>query len=190
MHITQSKQKSKSNLSLGPHNPQDRRFTASEHKLHHALHYGLRHRLINFRALDIYRLAHLTAPTFYLHYRNSNHALRQYERKLISEFLSSFHTTQPSREVIFTVMLSFIYKHRSYFNATLPNHNFWLLNEMFRKIHHQLVSSNINNKCYDIYVNSLTGLIYCWNIHEKFNPDKMKFYVKKLTQTRIMDLGI
>ena len=64
----------------------DKRYAKNEHSIHSALHSALAHRRLNLRVRDLCQSANISSPTFYLHCRNPDDALRVYERHLLSEF--------------------------------------------------------------------------------------------------------
>lgn len=64
----------------------DKRYAKNEQSIHSALHSALAHRRLNLRVRDLCQSANISSPTFYLHCRNPDDALRVYERHLLSEF--------------------------------------------------------------------------------------------------------
>lgn len=168
----------------------DRRYDRNEQSIHHALDRALSHRRINVRAREICRHARISSPTFYLHCRGSDDALKSYEAEIATDFAALLPVNPTSREVTFTILLQFLHQHQQYFSATLNNYNSWLLVQLFDAIKPSLVQTDISDKCYDIYIGSLSTLIFCWGKHEHFATTKIPLYTKKLVQVRIMDLGI
>ena len=76
---------------------------------------AIEERRIGLRATEIYTRAKLSRPTFYLHCRNCDDALRQYEANLLYEFqnlsaLNYVGSPSVSSDVSFTVLMSFIGK--------------------------------------------------------------------------------
>ena len=64
----------------------DKRYAKNEQSIHSALHSALAHRRLNLRVRDLCQSANISSPTFYLHCRNPDDALRVYERRLLAEF--------------------------------------------------------------------------------------------------------
>lgn len=178
--------KIKSILSLGPRNPQDKRFYRNGLKIHKIIERCLKERRINLRAIDVCRQAKISVPTFYLHYRNTNHALYSYEKSLISNFTNSLPASHLGREAVFVILLNFIHKNQNYFDSTLSVHNTWLIYQLFDKIRPFIVSPNIKDKNYDVYIDNLISLISCWGKYENYAPEYIPLYTKKLLQMRVM----
>lgn len=182
---------SKRSIRSGPINPHDARYHRNEKSIHRSLEKALSHRRINLRACEISEQANITSSTLYLHCRSSDDALRTYERNLIADFHQSIQQTpNPPREVIFIVLLNFIQRHHSYFSATLVQDNCWMVARLLQDVRSNLVSTRINDKCFDTYAGHLTTIIFCWGKHEHFASARIPFYTKKLLQTRIIDLGL
>lgn len=182
--------KKSSALARGPRNPKDKRYDANERQIHRVINRALAKRRINLRATEICRDARISSPTFYLHCRGSDDALKGYEKRLVLEFREALVTEKPRREVIFVVLLKFVAQNQGYFMAMVERHDAWLLAQILDSVRVELIGNKISDKCFDIYVGKLKALIFCWGKYERFNKQKIPLYTQKLMQTRVMDLGI
>lgn len=182
--------KSKTSKQINPKTAKDKRFHHSEVSLHRAIDQALAKRRVGVRGREVCARAKISEPTLYAHCLNVDDALNIYETNIIDEFTLLMPTDHPQHEVIFVLLLNFIRQHRNYFAATLKNHNSWLLTQLIDIVRPQLVSDNINDKCFDLYTGSITTIIFRWYKHENFSPEKIPLYTKKLLQVRVIDIGI
>ena len=188
----------------------DKRYAKNEHSIHSALHSALAHRRLNLRVRDLCQSANISSPTFYLHCRNPDDALRVYERHLLSEFRRHLPTrlksairpkTTPSttapphlnhhdREALFSYLLNFIYTHRDYFAATIIHGNVWVLIRIFEALRPALAPPRLNPKTYDHYMSALIGAIFCWGKYDHFHRRSLPHYSTKMSQIRLLDFGL
>lgn len=189
-HQTKTKAPPRRSLRLGPLKPNFRNYQASESYIRRVLDRALSKRRISLRGRELCREAGISSPTFYLHSRGCDDALRAYEKSLIAEFHNNIRGKPAQKEVIFLVLLEFIAQNHHYFAATLVQHNNWLIYKIITSVRANLINNSIPDKSFDLYVDSLTSLIFCWGKYENFNTDKIPFYTQKLMQTRVMNLGI
>ena len=188
----------------------DKRYAKNEHSIHSALHSALAHRRLNLRVRDLCQSANISSPTFYLHCRNPDDALRVYERHLLSEFRRHLPTrlkstirpkTTPSttapphlnhhdREALFSYLLNFIYTHRDYFAATIIHGNVWVLIRIFEALRPALAPPRLNPKTYDHYMSALIGAIFCWGKYDHFHRRSLPHYSTKMSQIRLFDFGL
>ena len=188
----------------------DKRYAKNEHSIHSALHSALAHRRLNLRVRDLCQSANISSPTFYLHCRNPDDALRVYERHLLSEFRRHLPTrlksatrpkTTPSttapphlnhhdREALFSYLLNFIYAHRDYFAATIIHGNVWVLIRIFEALRPALAPPRLNPKTYDHYMSALIGAIFCWGKYDHFHRRSLPHYSAKMSQIRLFDFGL
>ncbi len=186
----------------------DKRYAKNEQSIHSALHSALAHRRLNLRVRDLCQSANISSPTFYLHCRNPDDALRVYERHLLSEFrrrlpahLKSLirpkaaPTTPPhlyhhDREALFSYLLNFIYTHRDYFAATIIHGNVWVLIRIFEALRPALAPPRLNPKTYDHYMSALIGAIFCWGKYDHFHRRSLPHYSAKMSQIRLFDFGL
>ena len=187
----------------------DKRYAKNEQSIHSALHSALAHRRLNLRVRDLCQSANISSPTFYLHCRNPDDALRVYERHLLSEFRrhlptrlkSAIHPkTTPStipphlnhhdREALFSYLLNFIYAHRDYFAATIIHGNVWVLIRIFEALRPALAPPRLSPKTYDHYMSALIGAIFCWGKYDHFHRRSLPHYSAKMSQIRLFDFGL
>lgn len=196
----------------------DKRYAKNEHSIHSALHSALAHRRLNLRVRDLCQSANISSPTFYLHCRNPDDALRVYERHLLSEFRRRLpahfkaiirpasathkkttptitpaaqpHLNHHDREALFSYLLNFIYAHRDYFAATIIHGNVWVLIRIFEALRPALAPPRLNPKTYDHYMSALIGAIFCWGKYDHFHRRSLPHYSTKMSQIRLLDFGL
>ncbi len=139
----------------------------------------------NIRPAEVCRQARVSRTTFYVHYGRKNF-VEQHELKLAARFLARLPETQVQKNVIFTILLSFVRDERGYFEATTPNANFWLLKQIFTELHPILKVKDCSQKSYDLYVMQQVALISCWVQHDNFAFEKIRPYARKMAQLPIM----
>lgn len=186
----------------------DKRYARNEHSIHSALHSALAHRRLNLRVRDLCQSANISSPTFYLHCRNPDDALRVYERHLLSEFRRHLptrlksairpkttpttppHLNHHDREALFSYLLNFIYTHRDYFAATIIHGNVWVLIRIFEALRPALAPPRLSPKAYDHYMSALIGAIFCWGKYDHFHRRSLPHYSAKMSQIRLFDFGL
>lgn len=135
---------------------------------------AIEERRIGLRATEIYTRAKLSRPTFYLHCRNCDDALRQYEANLLYEFqnlsaLNYVGSPSVSSDVSFTVLMSFIGKHQSYFSANFKNYNFYLLTILVEKVLPDSPPLIKDTQSRAAYLAIIESLILHWGKHDNFD---------------------
>jgi hypothetical protein len=112
--------------------------------------------------------------------------VEQYELKLKRDFCTRLPKSSPKKEVLFTILLSFVREERGYFEATMPNANFWLLQKIFTELHPVLKAKDCSSRSYELYVMQQIALISCWVRHDKCAAEKLRAYVRKMATTPMM----
>ncbi len=146
---------------------------------------AIENRRIGLRATEIYTKAKLSRPTFYLHCRNCDDALRQYEAKLLYEFenLSAFSyvgASANSCDLAFTVLMGFVSKHQAYFLANFKNYNFYLLTKLIEKVLSGHSSRISDPQSQTAYIAAIEALISHWGRHDHFASRLIPYYVQAL----------
>lgn len=162
----------------------DARYVRSEHSINKALESALTERRINVRPTEICKTAIITSPTFYAHCASSDEALRKYEQTLLNNFLAKLNEKGDDPEIIFTILLSYIRHEKGYFTATIPNYNYWLLNELFKEIQPIITPHRPNDSRYDYYVHKLTAVIVDWVKNDKYSRRTMPGRVYELMRIK------
>ena len=153
------------------------------------MHGMLAKRSRNIRPAEICRQAKISRSTFYAHYDDKNF-VEQYEIRLKDDFCARLPKLKAQKEVIFRILLRFVQEKSGYFEATTPNANFWLLKSIFEELHLALKAKDCSQKSYDFYVMQQITLISCWVRYDKCAPEKMKAYVRKMTNLPMMRIDI
>lgn len=165
----------------------DARYRRCDELIHVALCKSLKDRRLGISTGEICRLAQIARPTFYAHHKNVDAALQEYEAALHESLQRRLPATR-SRDVIFTILLSYIRENRGYFNATVPNANYWLLKEILESLRSSLASAQINDQVYDTYIHQQITIIVGWVKFEHCSIKTLPSYVKKLLITRMRRL--
>lgn len=183
-------EKEPSKLSLGPRDPYNKTYVRNDEAIRRALVKGLAKRRINLRANEIYKSARITAPTFYLHCRDANDALRSYEKALQKRFLTLL-PKNVKRDLAIALLFEFIYKNRRYFAATTQVCDTYVLTRLLYKIRPILIGkTRVNDKIYAMYVNAIIAFILCWIKYEDCSRDTVELYTRKVIHLRLMNYGI
>lgn len=169
-------------------NRNDGRFSKSESLIRRELENALARRRIGLKTTELCRNAKIAGSTFYLHYQNCDEALIQYELALEEEFVRIFSQVV-KRDLAWMLLLTFISRHRRYFNATFTSRDFYLLTRLLSYVcEAERLATNL--KSYVIYVGSVEMVILCWGEHDKFAIEKIERYQQKLMTLKVKDYGI
>ncbi len=168
----------------------DARYIQNNKRIRKVLLLALADRSLNLRANEICKKAIITRPTLHNHCNNATDALEQYEEDLRLDFISRLPSHSRRKMVFYTRMLGFISDEAEYFRATIPSSNFYLLNGFFQELKSRLGYSHTTRKHYEIYTQQQIALICCWVKYEDFAEKRIPFYVDKLSETEIVDLGL
>lgn len=174
--------KSVSKLSLGPSNLRHKRFQQTERRLHKTLNYALRSRRINLTAREIYLSAGITPPTFYLHCRDSNDAMRRYEQKLERGFYDLIPRTA-KKDVVLTIFAIYIIQNRQYFVAALEGCDYYLIQKVIKHYRRSLVG-NRSTSDFIAYASEIVMILACWGKNGRFSKRTMSFYVEKMLKVK------
>lgn len=169
-------------------NTNDKRYQRNENSIRRVITKAIANRKINLRTIDVCHDANISSPTFYLHCQDSNVALTNYEQEICAEFNSLVPSEHTHHEITFTILLNFIRHHQRYFSAAIHSHNAWLLCQLLDILRPNLVDNHITDRSYTVYAGSLSAIITCWGRHEGFASNKIPFYTRKMTQTRIVKI--
>lgn len=134
---------------------------------------------------EICKTAKIARSTFYAHYSNKNF-IEQHELRLVAKFLARLPGFNPQKIVIFTILLSFVREEREYFEATIPNANFWLLKQIFAELYPILKAKDCSRKSYDFYAMQQIALISCWAKYNKCAIEKLELYARKMMAVPMM----
>lgn len=166
-------------------NTKDARYRRHERLINTTLHGMLTKRCRNIRPAEVCRQAKVSRTTFYTHYDNVNF-VEQYELKLKQDFCAKLPKDCLRKETLFTILLSFVREERGYFEATMPNANFWLLQKIFTELHPVLSAKDCSSRSYELYVMQQVALISCWVQYDNFAFEKIRPYARKMAQLPIM----
>lgn len=165
-------------------NTKNKTYKHNQTQIRKALHAALKSRSLSLRPQDLCKSASITTATFYSHYRTIDAALHDYEHELQSEFTQAIPHL-PKRSSIFASLLTFIYRNRSYFRATLSSHNYYLLNKILTDSRESFLHIKINPRTFLHYTSEIIHLIVSWCHFDNLSSHKIPAYVTKLTQLQV-----
>ncbi len=165
-------------------NRMDARFGKVEIKIHSALHEMLKMRRVDVQMGEFCQMAKISRPTLHAHCTKIDDALRQYERNLEEKITQRLLLVQDD-ELIFLIMLGMIGREQAYFAATVPNHDYWLLNTIFEHLRGRLTNEAVDNLDYDLYVHRQIAIISCWAKFDACANERIPFYATKLKEVKV-----
>lgn len=172
--------KSSINLSGSFH----RRYLNNEARFNRALCKEISLRKINVRAKDICTKAGVTAPTFYSHYHNTDDARKNYELSLEQE-LAQWIPKAAHRNVVLTVLPSFIANNYQYFLAVHKSRDHYLLTKVIIKYRINLVGERISDRAFYMYAGSVQSVIACWLELSEPNQETIEKCARELIKLRV-----
>ncbi len=87
------------------------------------------------------------------------------------------------------ILLRFVREQNGYFEATMPNANFWLLKSIFTELR-PAIASDVKPESYDFYVLQQIALVARWVEYEKCAPSKVDAYAKKMAYMNVISMEI
>lgn len=168
-------------------NREDARYVRQEKLIRRGLDSILERRSIGVKTVDFCELAGISSAVFYAHYASCDEALTWYELELEEEFVRSL-PQNAGRDLGFTLLLSFVLRHRQYFASNFKNRNMYLLARLVRYV--CVPAEGLNQKAHVLYVCSVEAMIWCWGECDKFSTRKMEKYQQKIMLLRVMDYGL
>lgn len=169
----------------GPHNPEHKIYRQNHKKIQQEIFRAVANRDISVRVSQVCRKADITAPTFYLHYRNCNDVLDCYEGSLLEEFRRNLSRSL-NHETTFHLLLIFIYQHRQYFRASFRGRNFYAMAEILRELRPVLARRMLDDRVYMAYAANVVAHIAWWGIRERFSRDAIPDYASRLAKIRFV----
>ncbi len=182
---TKRARRSLSKLSRGPANPHHATYIYNGKRVRKSLCKRLSDRSINVRAKELYEDAGITSPTFYLHFRDSNDVLSQYEQDLETDFYEIVPPTK-KREVVFVILTEYIVKNRQYFLATHHGDNYSLLKKIIYHYRLVFVSEDISDRSFANYAGTLIVTINCWLCFDKLDKISAAKCAQRLKMIRVV----
>lgn len=168
----------------GPINPNHKRYISNDKSITDVLCLMLRSRSINIHAAELYKRAKISSPTFYLHYRNTDDAREQYEARLSTE-LAHRIPKNASPQVFFTILINFILHNQQYFTAVSESCDHYWLTEILTHYRKRLVSQDVNDRNFMIYIGILQVTIDCWLKFDLPKEASIDSCVKDLTRVKV-----
>ena len=160
-------------------------YQRNEKRIHQALMELFAERHVNLKTVEVCKLAQISSPTFYLHYRNCREALYSYEQKLESEFVAILPDS-PKRFAAFVALLSFVERNQSYFAVSFQKRDLYLLTKILLRLKPILSSESVPDHFYMMYAANIGAYMMFWGQREKFAKVLIHDHAEKLTRIRVM----
>lgn len=173
-----------SRSTKGPKNPQHKLYRTNHHRINQALCERISERRVNIKARELYHGAKLTAPTFYLHFRNSDDVLISYEAELEEDLLQLIPSSAKKITVL-TMLTNYIVKHQQYFLAVNNRQDHHMLMQLVEDYRINLVGNRISDDLFDIYVGKLTVVLSCWLTSTPLTPESSSACIRDLMAVRV-----
>lgn len=176
----------KTGLRSGPRNPHHKLYQQNSQLIYSALCDGISQRNCHIKVTDICRNAGISSPTFYLHFRDSNDAMRSYEESLEQ----SFHRLVPARakrDYVLALLLDFVAMNQQYFLAAQQGKSHYLLSRLIVHYRAALVGEQVSDRAFSTYVYVLQIVIACWMEYDGSTPESTKACLNRMKAIRVMD---
>lgn len=149
------------NKTQGPINPNHKKYISNDKSIINVLCVMIKSRRINIRAVELYKPANLSSPTFYLHYRSADDVRQHYEQDL-KMGLKQRVPRRASPQIFFTILVNFILHNQQYFIAVSESCDHYLLTEILVSHRRILVSRGTSTRAFMAYIGHLQVVIDCW----------------------------
>lgn len=156
-----------------------------ERQIENAVQRAISAQVINLSVKDICDAAKISRQTFYLHYSNVNDIQRTQEQRLQADFKRRIGIIT-KREIIFTIMLTFVQDNANYFSVVLSRKDLRLLTWMIDYVRPRIAPHDIAESSYYQYRGSLKSTIQIWALSNKRTRQYLSFYVDEMLRTRVM----
>lgn len=160
-------------------------FRSHERQIENVVQKAISARIINLSVKDICESVNISRQTFYMHYDSVNDVQRLQEQRLQADFRKSIGIIT-KREMIFTIMLTFIKNNFEYFSTVMNRQDLRILTWMVDYVRPRLVPNEVTEYSYYQYRSNLKGLIQIWVVTDKCAKQHLPIYVNELLRLRIM----
>lgn len=172
------------NHNKGPKNPQHKLYRKNHHLINQALFKRISTRRINITASELYHEVEVTAPTFYLHFHNSDDVLISYENDLEVDFLKLV-SISARKITVLTILTDYIVKNQDYFLAVNNRQDHHMLIRLLGNYRTSLVGERISDDLFALYVGKLTVVLSYWLTFEQLTPESSSACVHELMAVRV-----
>lgn len=163
---------------------QNKRYLKNERKIISVLCVSIHDRRMNVQAREFCRQAKITAPTFYLHYRNSDDVRIGHEKQIIAE-LNRRVPECVKPDLFFTILISQIVKNQEYFLATNHCKDYCLLHDVLRQYRTNLVGNRLSDRSFTGYSGKIIIVIATWLEYDDINAQTAQQCVRNLLKVRV-----
>lgn len=173
-------------LRSGPKNPHHKLYQQNSQLIYAALCDGLSKRDCHIKVTDLCREAGISSPTFYLHFRDSNDAMRSYEESLAQAFYQLV-PVQARRDYVLTLLLDFIVINQQYFSAAQQGKSHYLLSRLIVHYRTVLVGERVSDRIFSNYAYALQIAIACWLRYDGVTPESTQACLKRMKAIQVID---
>lgn len=169
-------------------NASNKTFRNHERRIENIVQKAITAQVINLRVKDVCTTARVSRQTFYAHYSSVNDVPRRQEQHLQDDFKKRLGAIV-NREVIFTIILTFVKDNSHYFSAAFNRKDLRMLTWMIDYASPRLIPNGVANHAYIQYRGSLKSTIQSWLVPNKSAvqyKQYLSFYVTELLSTRVM----
>ncbi len=160
-------------------------FRRHERQIENVVQKAVTAQVINLSVKDICNTVKISRQTFYAHYSSVNDVQRMQEQRLQADFKRRIGIIT-KREIIFTIMLTFVQDNSNYFSVVLGRKDLRLLTWMIDYVRPRLVPRDVTDISYYQYRGCLKSTIQIWVLSDKHTKQRLPFYVNELLRTRVM----
>lgn len=160
-------------------------FRRHEHKIESIVQKAITAQVINLSASEICSTAKISRQTFYSHYSSVNDVPRMQEQRLQNEFKLRIGTNT-KREIIFTIILTFINDNACYFLVAIGRKDLRIISWMIDYVRSRIVPDGITETSYYQYRGAIKSIIQAWMLPGRHTKQNLPLYVSELMRTRVM----
>ena len=169
-------------------NTRNKTFCKYERRIENVVQDALTTPPINLTIKHVCKAAKISRQTFYAHYTSINDVIETQEQRLRDDFRERVGTAT-KREVVFTIMLTFVKDNSRYFSAVFNRKDLRMVAWMINYERSVLVPSEVAEHAYAQYCGSLESTIQSWillSYTARQYKQYLPLYVNELLHTRVM----
>ena len=154
-------------------------------RIYNKLNEVVRARRLSVTVAEVCRKAKVSCTTFYTHFESCEDARDIHEQALETEIMKLLPRRLHEREIVFTILLSFIKKHKQYFTANFRAGNTYLIRHIMRRLKRIFASANLDKPAYEIYIGVIISILAYWVEREHCDATTIEHYAKQLVRIPI-----
>ncbi len=160
-------------------------FRKHERQIEDIVQKAITAQVVNLSVKYICDVAKISRQAFYAHYSDVNDVIRTQEERLRNDFKKRIGTNT-NREVIFTIILTFVKDNSRYFLIVFDREDFKMLTWMIDYVHLNIVPKGTKDPSYRQYRSVLKSTVQIWMLPGRPTKQNLPIYVNELLRTRVM----